>query len=110
MGIEILVVSSNIALWNYMDEPDFYTYAHIGDIGEFFHSKQQKIKNKKIKQFMYIDIGEITIFNFKQVLQLDKEIKMLEEEGEFDKGILELIKKGIKMVLENRDLYLKFEY
>jgi len=110
MGIEILVVSSNIALWDYCEEPDVYTYEYLGNIGENFYSKQVNIKNKSVKQFLYVNINVNTIFNFKQVEQLNKEIKILEIENILSKDDLKVLKKGIKIILENQDLYLKFEY
>ena len=110
MGIKVLVISSNVALWNYMDEPKIFTYEYIGHIGESFHSEQIQIRDYKVKQFMYIDIGEITIFSYKQVKYLEKEIEILEKQKLLSQETLDIIKNAIKVVLESKNLYLKFEY
>lgn len=110
MGIKVSVVSSNIALWDYIDKPNFFVDKYIGEIGEAFYSKPRNIKNKTVKQFLYVYINVNTIFNSKQVEQLEKEVKILETENFLCKEDLKVLKNGIKMVLENKNLYLKFEY
>jgi len=110
MGISVSVVSSNIALWNYIDKPYFFIDKYIGEIGETFYSKPRNIKNKMIKQFLYIYINVNTIFNSKQVEQLKKEVKILKKERLLCKEDLKVLNNGIQMILENKTLYLKFEY
>ena len=110
MGLEVWVVSSNIALWNYMDEPEDFTYKYIGHIGEYFNIERSKIEDKDIKQFFYIDKREITIFGYEQVKCLEREVEILERKKLFKKEALEVIKNGIVFVLMNKALYLKFEY
>ena len=108
MGIKVLVVSSNIALWDYMDRNRVYTYKYIGHIGEYFSLEEDKIKGARIKQFLYISIVANTIFNIKQVKKLNGEIKTLEE-LDMNSEMIGIIKKGIAMIMDDNDLYLKFE-
>jgi len=116
VGIEpemmVTVVSNTVALIDYSEAPDFFIDEYIGNIKEkyFYLEQKEKIKNKDIKQFLFIHQDFNTVFNYKQVKQLAKEIAILEQKGEFNKEVLEVIKKGIKLVLENKDLYLKFQY
>ena len=110
--IRVSVVSSNIALRDFYNHPDYYVSEYVGRVDEkYFRAIQKdKIRDKEIEQFMFIHVDFDTIFNFKQVQQLDKEIIILEQEDCFDKRSLEIIRKGINIVLANKDLYLKFEY
>ena len=109
MGIRVLVVSSNIALWDYVDRNRVCTYEYIGHIGEYFSFEEDKIKDARIKQFKYISEVANTIFNIKQAKKLNEEIKILEE-LDMNKEMIGLIKSGIARVMEDNNLYLKFEY
>jgi len=110
MGINVSIVSDNIALWDYIDKPDFYISKHIGYIETSFYLKMRNVSDAKIKQLRYIGIAVNTIFNFKQAQQLDKEIKRLEKHMFSKEKAFSVLEKSIKMALKNKDLYLKFEY
>jgi len=108
--MKIWVTSSYIDLQEYLDSVNG-VYTFIGEINEDFF-KSVTIDDKRIKQFPFIDVDFNTIFNYKQTQQLSKEIEILKNEISFQKEALEIIKKGIKMILENKEknLYLRFEY
>jgi len=122
-GMTVTVVSSSIVLVDYSKALDPFFIEYIGEVKEqhFYSDQKKKIKNKKINQFMFIHQDFNTAFNYKQVKQLEEEIRILEEEKISredslniikDKNALEIIKKGIKVVLDNKNenLYLKFQY
>jgi len=119
MGIEIFASSEKVILWDYINIPKNHEEYYIGRIRDYFDlakeiyksfdSEKEKIKDERIKQFKYITELSNTIFNREQVKQLREEIKILEK-SDFDKEMLEVIKKGISKVLERDNLYLKFEY
>jgi len=109
MGMKILVISDNVALWDFIDDRGSFFYEYVGYIGVNFNQEMAKTKHKDIRQFKYVGEGEYTIFNANQVQNLYKEIEILEEEGYVSKEVLELIKIGANKVLENNNRYLKFE-
>lgn len=108
MGITVSAISSNIGLWDYINQPNNIEVHFIGHIGESFNSENNSILDEKIKQFKFITIMAETIFNTKQLQELSKEIPIVEELNIINKEDLEVIKNGIKVALE-KNLYLKFE-
>jgi len=109
MGISVSAVSRNTCLINYNNITDEIECYSIGHIGESFDSEKKSIKNKRIKQFMYITIMANTIFNTKQLIALSKELDILEKLDLINKQDFDIIKNGVKIALE-KNLYLKFEY
>ena len=109
MGIDVLVVSRNVALWDYIDRNKVCTYEHMGRIEDDLCWEREKFKSKNIIQFCYIGIGFYTVFNKKQVRRLKEDIKIVEKLNIIDKNVMHIIKQGVDLVLKNNDLYLKFE-
>jgi len=110
--IRVSVVSSSIALVDYCEAPDFFIDERIGKIKEkyFYDEQKNKIKNKNISQLVFINVNYNTVFNYKQVKKLANEIEILYQSNKFDKKTLEVINEGVKLVLKNKNLYLKFQY
>ena len=110
--IKVTVVSSNIVLLDFYDTPEFSVDKYVGRMkeGSFRLKQKEKIKDDRIQQFMFINVDFNTAFNYKQVRKLSDEIAILEEADLLNKEILEVLNKGIDMVLNDKDLYLKFEY
>lgn len=110
MGISVHVVSSNKCFWDYKSCIGEIEWDHIGHIAEgSFAQERDSIKDKRIKQFIYISNIEITIFNIKQVKALSKELDIIEKLNVINKEDLEIIKNGVKTALE-KNLYLEFYY
>jgi len=109
MGIKILVVSRNIAMWDYSDINKVCTYEYIGYIDDALLWERNRLKPKNVIQFYYIGIGFFSVFNIKQVRVLKEEIKILDGLNIVHKTVLDMIKDGIEKALQNNSLYLKFE-
>lgn len=109
MGIMVFALSRNICMFKLIEMPNIFESHCIGYIGDFFYDEKKRIHSKKIKQFMYITIMANTIFNTKQLIELSKEIDILEKLNIINKQDFDIIKNGVKIALE-KNLYLKFEY
>ena len=109
MGIDVSVSSKNVLLWDPEYKPKDFKDYYIGHLSESFDSEQQKIKDPRITQFMYITIQSNTIFNSKQIQKLAQEIKIIKKLNILNKKDLNIIKNGIKQAIK-KNLYLKFEY
>lgn len=110
MGVSVFTVSSNAGLLNLNKMPDLIEGEFIGDIADGSFGQEKKlIKDERVKQFLYISEGYMTIFNTKQLFALNEEIKIVEKLGVINNGDLEVIKLAVGIALE-KNLYLKFEY
>lgn len=109
MGVKVFVISSNSGLLNFNNIPDVIEREFIGNIAEgSFGLEKDLIKDNRVKQFLYISEGYITIFNTKQLIALNKEIEIVEGLGIINSADLMIIKRAVCDALE-KNLYLEFD-
>jgi hypothetical protein len=75
-----------------------------GDLIKFL----DQIKDLDFKVLPFIDLAGDTIFNEKQMVQVKKELGLLEQKKHIDKHIIQLLHAGVNEALSDVHQYLKF--
>lgn len=110
MALMVSAVTRNIIFWDYINQPTDMFEKFIGTItDDDIRIILRDAKQWNLNMLGFLNYAENTVFNRKQVEQLRPELEILKKKSMVRKEAIQIIEKGIEMVVNSNRLYLQFE-
>ncbi|MCK5633356.1 hypothetical protein KAH94_06380 [bacterium] len=110
MAIDVFVATRNFVFYDFNINQINTEVKYMGGISHNELNFLLKLaKNYNLKQFLFLDCYENTVFNRKQVETMSLELKILEKHINIKNKVLDILNRSIAMVKSKDDLYLKIE-